>query len=244
MADDTARRNPGRAGLMAVAAAALVLLVTGPASAETVTVASVDFRFQPESRTVKVGDVVRWTFAGEPHTVTSGAPGALDGRFDSGIKNPGDSFQVTFNDAGTFPYFCKIHAEQMFGTIVVRAAATPAPTAKPTLKPTASPTARPTAAPTASPSEAPTPAPTVAPIVAPTAAATAAPTPSAPSASPSPTPAPSASPPPSAEATAAPTVDGGGAAGSLDFVPILVISIVVGLLAAGGVALARRPRAS
>jgi uncharacterized protein involved in exopolysaccharide biosynthesis len=39
-------------------------------------------------------------------------------------------------------------------------------------------------------------------------------------------------------------VDGGGAAGSLDMVPILVIAIVVGLLAAGGVALARRPRAS
>ncbi len=257
MADDTAKRNPGRAGIMAAAIAAFVLLVTGPASAATVTVASINFQFQPESRSVNVGDVVRWTFAGEPHTVTSGAPGALDGRFDSGIKDPGGSFQVTFDNAGTFPYFCQIHPEQMVGTIVVQAAATSAPTAtpttqptatpttQPTVKPTASPTARatarPTAAPTAAPSEAPTSVPTQKPSVPPTAAAA-----SSPSAAPrslSPSPALSASPSEGAEVGTSPTPDDLAASGQLDATSILAVAIVVGLLVAGGVAIARRPRA-
>jgi len=251
MADDTAKRNPGRAGILAATTAVLVLLLTGPARAASVTVDSVNFRFQPESQTVGVGDVVRWTFSGDPHTVTSGVPGTPDGRFDSGFKDPGESFQVTFDTAGTFPYFCQVHPVQMVGSIVVEAAATPAPTAKPTPKPTptptpkptASPTARPTATPTAAPSEASTPTPAPAPTAPPTASPIPTPTPTPPSASPSPTPAPSVSPPPSAETSAAPAVDDDATASSLDIVSILAIAIVVGLLVAGGVAFARRPRA-
>jgi len=253
MAENTARRKPGRAGIMAVATAALVFLVTGPASAATVTVDSVNFRFQPESQTVNVGDVVRWTFAGEPHTVTSGAPGALDGRFDSGIRDPGASFQVTFATAGTFPYFCQIHPEQMVGTIVVEAATTAPPTVQPTASPTSRPTARPTATPTATPTEAPTKPPTAAPTVAPIDPPTVGPTepatapaptatPSEVPASPSPETSPSAAPPISVATSPAP--DGEVPAGPLDAAPILVIAVLVGLLAAGGVALARRSSSS
>ena len=109
----------------------MLLATLGSVDAATVTVASVNFRFEPANRTVNAGDVVRWTFAGDPHTVTSGAPGAPDGRFDSGIKDPGGSFQVTFDSAGSFPYFCQIHPEEMFGTIVVRAGPAPTPEADP-----------------------------------------------------------------------------------------------------------------
>ena len=33
----------------------------------------------------------------------------LDGSFDSGIINPGDSFPFVFNKAGEYPYYCTIH---------------------------------------------------------------------------------------------------------------------------------------
>lgn len=243
---------------MAAAVGTLMIVMAGSVQAATVPVSSINFQFQPQSRTINLGDVVSWTFAGDPHTVTSGAPGSPDGRFSSGIKDPGGSFQVTFNSAGTFPYFCEIHPEQMIGSIVVAGGSTPAPTApstpKPTIEPTAKPTSRPTATPTATPTAAPSPARTTAPSATPTdppavspsaatpPAATATP---AASASPGPTgpsQSPAASPGTSAQATAAPTVDG-APAGSLEMVPILAIAVVVGLLFAAGVALARRPRA-
>jgi hypothetical protein len=48
---------------------------------------------------------------------------------------------VTFQTAGTFPYYCTIHPE-MTGTVVVQVAATPAPTRPATSGPTAPPTDR------------------------------------------------------------------------------------------------------
>lgn len=239
---------------MAAAVGALMIVMAGSVQAATVPVSSVNFQFQPQSRTINTGDVVSWTFAGDPHTVTSGAPGSPDGRFSSGIKDPGGSFQVTFNSAGTFPYFCEIHPEQMIGSIVVAGGSTPAPTApstpKPTIEPTAKPTSRPTATPTAAPSPARTTAPSATPTDPPAVSPSAATPPAAtatPAASASPGPtgpsqSPAASPGTSAQATAAPTVDG-APAGSLEMVPILAIAVVVGLLFAAGVALARRPRA-
>src|SRR3989304_3968407 len=56
-----------------------------PVAAATHTVAALNYRFGPASLTVGVGDTVRWTFAGEPHSVTSGTPPLPDGKFDSGI---------------------------------------------------------------------------------------------------------------------------------------------------------------
>ena len=48
-----------------------------------------------------------------PHTVTSGTVDrdtpTPDGRFDSGIMNPGDSFPFVFDSAGEYPYYCSIH---------------------------------------------------------------------------------------------------------------------------------------
>lgn len=231
--------------------AGLLLLGISPVQAASVTVAAVNFEFQPASRAVKEGDIVRWTFSGDPHTVTSGTPGYPDGRFDSGIVNPGGSFQVTFDAAGTYPYFCQIHPEQMIGTIVVTegAAPTPAPTAKPTAKPTARPTAKPTARPTAAPTAAPTVAATAAPTAPPTPSATASESPAPRSASP--TAPPTGSPAASSSAlgavppSAAPGEAGGDGetAAAGDPIPIVVGVVVLGLLAAGGFALARRARA-
>ena len=241
-----------------VAVFAFLAITLGTASAETLTVQARNYRYEPDPRMAAVGDVIRWTFTGDPHTVTSGAPGAPDGWFDSGVKNPGETFQVTMTQAGTFAYFCAIHPEQMFGTIVVTgSAATPPPTPKPTAKPTARPTARPTATPTARPTARPTASPTARPTATPTAAPTPAPTP-APTVAPTPTasPTPSATPSPSATPTASPSASAASAspsaepsaspgpatpAAAVDPVPIVIAGtlIVLGLIG-GGLALARR----
>lgn len=43
---------------------------------------------------------------------------ASDGSFDSGSLAPGDSFEFTFTEAGTFEYVCNFHPA-MTGTITV-----------------------------------------------------------------------------------------------------------------------------
>lgn len=234
--------------LALLAIAALTLLSIGSARADTFTVAAVNFRFEPETRTAAVGDVVRWTFTGDPHTVTSGAPGSPDGGFDSGIKDPGDTYQLTLTSAGTFRYYCAIHPEQMFGTLVVSAGSdpTPRPTARPTPRPTARPTARPTVRPTATaaltpaptptPAPSPTPAPTPTPVASASATPSPSPTPSAAATSASPTASGTDAPPPEP----APTPDPGSAAAAVDPLPILAAAIVLVALVGAGLALARR----
>jgi plastocyanin len=76
-----------------------------------------DFRFAPSSVTVNVGDTVTWTNDGPtPHSAT-----ADDGSFDTGVFDAGQSRSQTFDQAGTFAYFCTPHPN-MRGTITVRAA--------------------------------------------------------------------------------------------------------------------------
>jgi plastocyanin len=78
-----------------------------------------DFEFAPASVTVDVGDTVTWTNDGPtPHSAT-----ADDGSFDTGIFGAGQSRSHTFEQAGTFQYFCTPHPN-MRGTITVRAAST------------------------------------------------------------------------------------------------------------------------
>ena len=77
-----------------------------------------DFAFAPATTTVAVGGTVTWTSTGKaPHTVTA------DGdTFDSGLLDPGDTFEHTFAEAGTFTYLCSVHPA-MTGSIEVVAAA-------------------------------------------------------------------------------------------------------------------------
>ncbi|HLL51281.1 MAG TPA: cupredoxin family copper-binding protein [Thermomicrobiales bacterium] len=79
-----------------------------------VNVQVVDFAFEPATLTVPVGTTVTWTNAGSrPHTVT-----ADDGSFDSGRLDPGEQFSQSFDQPGTFTYFCGFHPD-MQGSIVV-----------------------------------------------------------------------------------------------------------------------------
>jgi plastocyanin len=56
--------------------------------------------------TVKVGTTVTWTNndPGQMHTVTE-----VNGGFDSGFINTGDSWSYTFEEAGEFEYYCMPH---------------------------------------------------------------------------------------------------------------------------------------
>jgi plastocyanin len=84
----------------------------GKAGAGAVEIAN--FAFAPGSRSVKVGDSVKWTNQdGATHTVT-----ADDGAFDSGNLADGKSFSFTFDQAGTFAYHCNIH-QSMTGKVTV-----------------------------------------------------------------------------------------------------------------------------
>lgn len=65
-----------------------------------------NFAFGPADITISVGETVRWTNDEDSigHTTTSD-----DGIWNSGMLNPGDTFEQTFTEPGTFTYFCSIH---------------------------------------------------------------------------------------------------------------------------------------
>jgi plastocyanin len=79
----------------------------------------VDNAYQPKQIEVDAGTTVLWTQEGElPHTVT-----ADDGSFDSGEMGQGDTYSQTFQQPGSFPYYCTFHGAPggvgMSGTVVV-----------------------------------------------------------------------------------------------------------------------------
>jgi plastocyanin len=109
----------------------VTMAVAAPVLAATVAVNIVDKSFDPASIVVQPGTTVTWTVTksiNEPHTVTSGkATDATTGAiFDSGIANAaklednGATFSFTFTEAGTYDYFCQVHAG-MTGTVTVAA---------------------------------------------------------------------------------------------------------------------------
>jgi plastocyanin len=104
----------GAAAMAGPLASGLVGKPLTAAAQGSVSVAIVDFAFDPGSVAVDVGGTVTWTNQGpSPHTVT-----ASDGSFDSGELAAGASFSHTFMSAGTFSYFCSIHPS-MVGSVVV-----------------------------------------------------------------------------------------------------------------------------
>ena len=111
----------GRLGI--VLAAALTAVVATATAALAAEVAIQDFEFRPQTVGVEVGGSVTWTNEdAAPHHAT-----ADDGAFDTGTLQPGESATVTFEDPGTFPYFCEIHPF-MQGEVQVGAQPIPGPT--------------------------------------------------------------------------------------------------------------------
>ncbi len=76
--------------------------------------------FVPENVSISSGSTVVWNNDDTAaHTVTSGGPtGGPDGIFDSSLLMASASFEVTFDDAGSYDYFCMVHP-WMVGTVNV-----------------------------------------------------------------------------------------------------------------------------
>lgn len=106
------------AGLTFIACASTSTPGTGPA-AKAAAVSIKGFAFAPATLTVAKGTTV--TFKNEDttkHTVTSGANGTKDGKFDQSLDASAQA-TVTFDTPGTYEYYCALHAA-MKGTITVQ----------------------------------------------------------------------------------------------------------------------------
>jgi len=107
-------KKMGRVGVAVVAIAALfavgrVVPVRGSQTsqdrAEEVKVTIDNFSFTPQDITVKAGTTVTWVNQDDvPHTVVSN-----EKKFKSKALDTDDKFSFTFNDPGTYEYYCSVH---------------------------------------------------------------------------------------------------------------------------------------
>lgn len=89
--------------------------------------------FQPSNIEVEAGATITWTNLDDrvAHTVTSGSagdkgipgvdegrPNQPDGIFAGDLDGAGDTFEFTFEEPGTYDYFCEIHPV-MTATVIV-----------------------------------------------------------------------------------------------------------------------------
>src|SRR5690606_33159051 len=111
--------------LRQIAVAACLVLAGTLAGADTFTVQVEAFIFDADNNDgtavdtleIDAGDTVQWVWVTGDHTVTSGEssspsdnPGDL---FDADLHAGQTTFEFTFNDPGTYPYFCRHH--ELFG---------------------------------------------------------------------------------------------------------------------------------
>lgn len=81
--------------------------------------------FDPAEVTINVGDTITWQYTGgSPHTITPGSGPGDDNPHNEWERQEmdqiGQTFEHTFNNAGTFDYYCEPHfSDGMTGTIVV-----------------------------------------------------------------------------------------------------------------------------
>lgn len=77
------------------------------------------FKYEPADKEIKLGEAVTWTnIDTAKHTVTANPDQAVE--FKSPTMATDDVFVQTFDEAGTYKYFCSIHGEEkMSGTITV-----------------------------------------------------------------------------------------------------------------------------
>ena len=114
----------------------VALFVFAPAAwaqGQEVTVRMEDNFFSPANITVEPGTTVTWVQSGNnPHTTTS-----YDGLWDSGMieGGSGGTFSFTFEEPGTYDYFCIPHEDLgMVGSVTVSGGTTAGPTGTSTAK--------------------------------------------------------------------------------------------------------------
>lgn len=126
--------------IVLVALTAFVLSACGGSSSGSGTTVDMNssLRFAPDSLTVNVGDTVTWRNEdSQTHTVTAYDDGVPDGAdyfasggvpdeeaarddLQMGLIAEDDAYEFTFDEPGTYEYFCIPHEQQgMKGEIVV-----------------------------------------------------------------------------------------------------------------------------
>ena len=77
--------------------------------------------FRPDELTVDAGTTVTWVNMDDvDHTVTAGDKDApMPDDFDLELAEQGSEATFTFDEPGTYAYFCVIHPSTMTGTVVV-----------------------------------------------------------------------------------------------------------------------------
>jgi plastocyanin len=107
-------------GLVAIVAAMAAIHVSQFARAAdeksaAANIAIDNFSFNPREITVAKGTIVTWVNHDDvPHTVVS-----PDKKFKSKALDTDDQFSFTFNDSGTYAYFCSVHP-MMTGKVIVK----------------------------------------------------------------------------------------------------------------------------
>jgi len=79
---------------------------------------SLDQSFEPESFQAKIGDKIAWTNLDEMMHSVKGIDKDSQEEFDSGALHIGQTFELTFDKAGEFDYYCTFHPF-MTGKIIV-----------------------------------------------------------------------------------------------------------------------------
>jgi len=86
---------------------------TNPAGGASVSIQN--FAFVPDTVRIKVGQTITWTNKDTaPHTST-----ALAGAFNSGNLITNQTYQFTFNAAGTYSYHCLVHPMMVTAYVIV-----------------------------------------------------------------------------------------------------------------------------
>ena len=100
---------------------ALLLTIAGSASADEavnppgVAVKIDNFTFGPSKLVIARGTTVTWTNGDDiPHTIV-----ATDKSFKSRVLDTDETFSYTFDNPGTYAYFCSIHPHMM-GEVMVK----------------------------------------------------------------------------------------------------------------------------
>jgi plastocyanin len=100
--------------------ATLVLATPAKAATVEVTIQEDIPHFDPVTVDIHVGDTVTWIWNDSlNHSATSGDGniGHPDGIFDSGIHRAPFTYSKTFQNVGTFPYYCAVHYRDNIGGV-------------------------------------------------------------------------------------------------------------------------------
>lgn len=77
------------------------------------------FIYRPKEIEIPVGTTVTWLNEDDiQHSVTSGTPENPTSQFDTGFFEKDESASITFNEPGTYQFFCMRH-NHMQGSIIV-----------------------------------------------------------------------------------------------------------------------------